>query len=219
MWPGCASPQQPLPRHMIEFEPDPVGVFEQDRIIARRPLVLARGTDDFGVERAEEGVQFIDIGALTGTEAEMVPADALLFEGSTLMLGRRRADPDRGAAADAVIGRLGVDDRFQPEERRQLAIEFTGTLEIRRGQKNMRDAVDFHDVSPVAMSGEDSRPKSGIDRADRSGLRMLARSRFAKFVDSSNAVSLICPMQCGRPCCGINWRDAAAVAQKIMAIK
>jgi hypothetical protein len=28
--------------------------------------------------------------------------------------------------------------------RQQLAIEFAGAFEIRRGQKNMRDAVDFH---------------------------------------------------------------------------
>src|SRR6188472_623963 len=47
---GNMSPQQPLPRHMIDFKPDPVGVLEQDGIIARRPLVLARGADDFGVE-------------------------------------------------------------------------------------------------------------------------------------------------------------------------
>ena len=89
-------------------------------------------------------MQLVDVGALAGAEAEMMQADALLFEGGACMLGRRRADPDRGAAADAVIGRFGVDDRLQPEERQQLAIEFARTLEIRRGQKNMRDAVDFH---------------------------------------------------------------------------
>jgi len=48
----------------------------------------------FCVERAEDGVQFTNVGALAGAEAEMVQADALLFEGSALMLGRWRADPD-----------------------------------------------------------------------------------------------------------------------------
>jgi hypothetical protein len=62
-------------------------------------------------------VQLIDVGALAGAEAQMMQADALLFEGSAGVLGRRRADPDCGAATDAIIRRRGVDDRFQPEER------------------------------------------------------------------------------------------------------
>src|ERR1700709_2222192 len=49
-----SSPQQPLSRHMIELEPDAIGVFEQNRIISRRPLILARRADDFGVERAQK---------------------------------------------------------------------------------------------------------------------------------------------------------------------
>src|SRR3981081_601538 len=65
-----SSPQQPLPRHMIEFEPDAIGVFEQDRIISRRPSILARRADDLGVERAQKGMQLVNVGALAGAEAE-----------------------------------------------------------------------------------------------------------------------------------------------------
>ena len=82
--------QQPLPRHMIELEPDSIRVLEQDRIVSRRPLVLARGADDLGVECAEKAMQFVDVGALAGAEAEMMQADAFLFEDGALMLGRRR---------------------------------------------------------------------------------------------------------------------------------
>src|SRR3979490_341212 len=63
--------QQPLPRHMIELEPDTVRVLEQNRIIARRPLILARGADDVGVERAEETVQFVDVVAFAGPDGGM----------------------------------------------------------------------------------------------------------------------------------------------------
>jgi hypothetical protein len=62
-------------------------------------------------------VQFINVGALAGTKAQVVQADALLLERGSRMLGRRRADPDRRASADAVISRLGVDDRLQPKKR------------------------------------------------------------------------------------------------------
>ncbi len=54
------STQQPLAWHMIELEPDAVGVFEQQRVVAGRPLVFARRADDIGVDRGEESVQFID---------------------------------------------------------------------------------------------------------------------------------------------------------------
>src|SRR5881396_2710727 len=75
---ACLS-QQPLPRHMVELQPDAIGILEQNRIVSRRPLILARRADDLGAELLEEAVQFIDVGALTGTEAEVMQTDALLF--------------------------------------------------------------------------------------------------------------------------------------------
>ncbi|ANV99119.1 hypothetical protein LMTR13_01850 [Bradyrhizobium icense] len=107
-------------------------------------MVFARRADDFGAERLQEAVQFVDIGALAGAEAEVMQADALLFEGDALVLWRWRADAQRGAAADAVIGRLAIDDRPQPKKRQQLAIKIAGAFVIRSGEENMCDAVDFH---------------------------------------------------------------------------
>ena len=77
---------------MVDLQPDAVGILEQQRIISRRPLVLARRADDGGAERAEEAVQFVDVGALAGAEAEMMQADALLLEVRSRVFGRRRAD-------------------------------------------------------------------------------------------------------------------------------
>src|SRR4051812_23236456 len=93
------SRQQPLPRHMIELEPDAVGVLEQNRVVAGRPLILARGADDFGPHRIQEAIQLIDVGAFAGAEAEMMQPDALLLERRAGVLGRRRADPNRRASA------------------------------------------------------------------------------------------------------------------------
>ena len=47
---------------------------------------------------------------------------------------------------------VGIDDRLHAEKRQQLAVELTGAFEIRRGQKNMRDAVDFHQL-PLRRQG------------------------------------------------------------------
>jgi hypothetical protein len=86
---ASASPQQSLARYVIELKPDTIRIFEQQRIISGRPLILARRADDLHVERLQERVQFVDVGALAGTEAEMMQADALLFECSASMFRRR----------------------------------------------------------------------------------------------------------------------------------
>ena len=72
---------------MIELKPDAIRVLEQDRVISRRPLILARRANDLGAKRLEEAVQFIDVGALAGTEAEMMQSDTLLLERCAFMLG------------------------------------------------------------------------------------------------------------------------------------
>src|ERR1700751_4063944 len=40
--------QQPLARHVVDLEANAVGILEQHRVIAGRPLILARRTDDGG---------------------------------------------------------------------------------------------------------------------------------------------------------------------------
>jgi hypothetical protein len=99
---------------MVELQPYSVGILKQQRIISRRPLILARRANDGYAERAQEAVQFIDVGALAGAKAEMMQADAILLEGSSDMLRRRRVDPDRGAPADAVKGRVLSITGFMP---------------------------------------------------------------------------------------------------------
>jgi hypothetical protein len=87
--------QEPLARYVVDLEANAVGILEQHRIIAGRPLIFARRADDFGADRGEESVQFVDIGTLAGAEAEVMQPDAVLVEGSARILRRRRADRDR----------------------------------------------------------------------------------------------------------------------------
>ena len=79
---------------MVEFEPYAVRILEQQRVISRRPLILARRANDGHAERTQKAVQFIDVTALAGAKAEMMQADAILLERSSCMLGGRRVDPD-----------------------------------------------------------------------------------------------------------------------------
>jgi hypothetical protein len=102
---------------MVELQPDAVGIFEQQRIISRCPLILARRANDRHTERTQQAVQLVNVGALAGTLERRAGA-----------LGRRRPDRDRGATADAIIDGVGVDDRLQPKKRQQLAVEFAGCV-------------------------------------------------------------------------------------------
>src|SRR4051812_48908587 len=86
------SGQQPLSRNMVELEPDPVGILEQQRIISRRPAVLTRRANDRGIHRTEKGMKLVDVAALAGAKTQMMQTDAVLFEPGARMLGRRRAD-------------------------------------------------------------------------------------------------------------------------------
>jgi hypothetical protein len=82
--------QQSLSRNMIELQPYSVGIFEQQRVISRRPLILARRAKDLHAHRTQEIVQLVDVGTLAGAKTQMVQADAILLERRAGMLGRRR---------------------------------------------------------------------------------------------------------------------------------
>ena len=75
---GDRLTQQTLAGNMVEFEADAIGVFEQQRIVTGRPFILARRTNNRGIDRQQKGVKVVDIGALTRAKAQMVQADALL---------------------------------------------------------------------------------------------------------------------------------------------
>src|SRR5437870_869174 len=91
----------------------------------------------------------------------MMQADAVLLERSSCMLGGRRVDPDRGAPAVTVKACVAVDHRLHAEKRQQFAVEFARAFEIGRGQKNVRDAVDFHLASFVTRTISDKQPVYG----------------------------------------------------------
>src|SRR5258706_222465 len=92
---------------MVELQPYSVGILEQQRIVSGRPLILARRANDGHAERAEEAVQFIDVGALAGAKAEMVQARAA--RGPPLARGRLRKPGGKGRVVehgDAPTSRL-----------------------------------------------------------------------------------------------------------------
>src|SRR4051794_11243295 len=114
---GGRSGQQALARNMVELEPDAVGVLEQQRVISRRPAVLARRANDPGIHRGEKGMKLVDIAALAGAKTQMMQADPVLLERGARMPGSRRANSHRGSSADAIVDLVAIDHRLQPEKR------------------------------------------------------------------------------------------------------
>ena len=58
------------------------------------------------------------------------------------MFGGRRADADTGAAADAVVQLVGVDETHHAEIRQQRAIERSAAFEVLHRDVDVRNAVD-----------------------------------------------------------------------------
>src|SRR5436309_14827491 len=86
---ASASGQKTFARNVVELQPDAVGILEQQRIISRRPLVLARGADDVRSKRDYEVVQFVDVGELAGAEIQMVQTAVILLACRAGVFGRR----------------------------------------------------------------------------------------------------------------------------------
>ena len=99
---------------MIELQSDAVGIFEQQRIISRRPLILARRANDRHTVRTQEAVQFVNVGALAGAKTQMVQADAVLLERSAGVLGllAARARALITAVFAAAAGALLIVDQL-----------------------------------------------------------------------------------------------------------
>ena len=59
---------------MVELKPDPLGVEEGQRVVARGPRPLLRCADDASSELDQEGVDRVDVLARAGPKAEVVEA-------------------------------------------------------------------------------------------------------------------------------------------------
>ena len=76
---------------MVELQPYSIGIFEQQRVISRRPLIVARRANDLHTKRAQETVQLVNVRTFAGAKTEMVQADAILLERGARVLGRTAA--------------------------------------------------------------------------------------------------------------------------------
>jgi hypothetical protein len=94
-------------------------------------------------------VKVIHIRPLSGAKADVVEPDPALIKALALLPRTRTAQTEGRAATDAVKESLSVQDGLHAEKREQLRIEGPGAREITSGNEGMRDAVDFHGMSPL----------------------------------------------------------------------
>ncbi len=115
-------------------------ILGQQRAISRRPLILSRRANDLHGERADEAVQFIDVGAPAHAKAKVVQTDAILLEGATLhaWVPARRSRPPcvRRRSNKSCRCRSQVSCR----KRQKLAVELAGGFQTRCDQKKYAQA-------------------------------------------------------------------------------
>ena len=74
---------------MIDFQAGSIRIFEQDRIIAGRIIVLLRRMHDVRADIFEKAMGLIDLAAFTGTETDVMQTDVSLDETLALRSLRR----------------------------------------------------------------------------------------------------------------------------------
>jgi hypothetical protein len=102
--------------------------------------------DDVGVHLQQQAVECVHVLTLPGAEADVVQPHTALDEAVAGLHepGVAPLDPQRGAAADAVIHAVGVDQRLQAQGRQQPPVEGAGPGEVGDAQHHVSDAVDLH---------------------------------------------------------------------------
>ena len=97
------SRQQPLARHMVELQPDAVGILEQQRVIARRPLILARRADDLVPSEVRKACSSSTSARSRARKQRWCSPTRFCSKAAPACSGDGARIADRGAAADAVI--------------------------------------------------------------------------------------------------------------------
>jgi len=100
----------------IDFEPSPDGVFEQHRVIPRRPRAFFRRVHDRGLLVLEEGVDFIDVLSTPSPETRMVQPHTVLHESVCGVLLVAASDSYGSTATDVIDTILAAESTFQTQK-------------------------------------------------------------------------------------------------------
>jgi hypothetical protein len=143
---GRALGEHALAGDVVYLEPDPVGVQEGQRVVARRPRTSLGCSDHSRAECLQEGIQLVDVLSASRAEAEMVKAGAIWDMPFRRVARIRPAYCKPCPPAHVIHEVLGAMDRSQPEVRHQLIVKGLALLEAIHTQLNMGDTVDLHTV-------------------------------------------------------------------------
>src|SRR5918994_7632185 len=141
------SPAWLAGRNVHELELDPVGVEEEDGVVAGDVVVLARVGFDRRARREQPAVALVDDVARGGVEREVVEPDAVAVRPDPVAL--RLAEADRAARAAEIPDRLAAlplhfADPRVAERAEQLTVEGQAALDRRDDQVDVVDAGRGH---------------------------------------------------------------------------
>jgi hypothetical protein len=115
---------------MVHFQPDPIGIFEDDVVVTRCPVSFNRSSVDECVHLAEFFGNRLHVLARAGPKAKMMHANPIGIEALPDMLVRAALEAKRRAGPDMVDEVVPVIDLLQPKKRQQLTVEGARLLEL-----------------------------------------------------------------------------------------
>src|SRR5919197_1018190 len=164
-----ASLLNPSARDVHQLELDPVGVGEEDRVVARHVLgVLARRVEDRPAPRGEVPRERVHLRAALRAERDLAEPDAVLRERLAREARIRLLEPDAAARAEKPDHAPVVPDPRIAEARHERGVKGPRAREVVHGQEHV-----------VHASG---RGHGRVGRRTAAAALGLARHRAAPYV-------------------------------------
>ena len=130
---------------VIQLHSYPVGILEENRVIAwRESAVLGFMDDPNTFPGRQEFVRRVHVSAASRTKAQVVKTGGILIEGWTIAAGRCPPNQDSGPASNAIDDVLAPDQRLHSQKMTEILPERNTALGVVHRKLNMRDPVDLY---------------------------------------------------------------------------
>ena len=159
--------------NIVGLEAKTIGIFKEDGVVTRRPIVFLWGVDDARASLQQKLVDLIHVLTRPRAKTQVVQTGPIGVELGACMLGTRSPNADTRPTSNAIEEGVRLDQALHLEERQQLLIEREAASVISHRKVHMRDSVQLHcrtndEYDPNTSAGINSSPPNilpgmGID--------------------------------------------------------
>jgi hypothetical protein len=136
--------EKPLPGDIIDLDPSPSRVFEQDRVISRRPRAFFRWVYDLYLLVAQKSMDLIHIFSTPRPKTHVVEPHAVLHKSLLRVSFSARTNPHRRPPSNVIHAILTAKYTLQAQKRQKGFIELPALIPLAHRQNDMRHTVNLN---------------------------------------------------------------------------